>query len=57
MERFNLKKLYELEGKKQYRAEISNRFTAKMIASLDARFNVRGVVKPGSVAKSLIKTV
>jgi hypothetical protein len=28
MERFKLKKLNEVEGKKQYRAEISNRFTA-----------------------------
>jgi hypothetical protein len=30
---------------------------AKMTASLDAQFNVCGVVKPGSVAKSLIETV
>jgi hypothetical protein len=28
MERFNLKKLNEVEGKVQYRVEISNRFTA-----------------------------
>ncbi|PNF19373.1 hypothetical protein B7P43_G06348, partial [Cryptotermes secundus] len=28
MERFNLKKLNEVEGKEQYRVEISNRFTA-----------------------------
>jgi hypothetical protein len=28
MERFNLKKLNEIEGKKQYRVEISNRFAA-----------------------------
>jgi hypothetical protein len=26
MERFNLKKLYEVEGKEQYHVEISNRF-------------------------------
>jgi hypothetical protein len=26
MERFNLKKLYEIERKEQYRVEISNRF-------------------------------
>jgi hypothetical protein len=26
MERFNLKKLNEVEGKEQYRVEISNRF-------------------------------
>lgn len=30
---------------------------AKRIASLDARFNVCGVTKPGSVTKSLIETV
>jgi hypothetical protein len=28
MERFNLKKLNEVESKEQYRVEISNRFTA-----------------------------
>jgi hypothetical protein len=28
MERFNLKKLNELEGKEQYRVEVSNRFAA-----------------------------
>jgi hypothetical protein len=28
MERFNLKKLNEVEGKEQYRVEISNRLTA-----------------------------
>jgi hypothetical protein len=28
MERFNLKKLNEVEGKEQYRVEILNRFTA-----------------------------
>jgi hypothetical protein len=28
MERFNLKKLNEVEGKEQYRVEISNRFAA-----------------------------
>jgi hypothetical protein len=28
MERFNLKKLNEAEGKQQYRVEISNRFAA-----------------------------
>jgi hypothetical protein len=27
MERFNLKKLIEVEGKEQYHVEISNRFT------------------------------
>jgi uncharacterized metal-binding protein YceD (DUF177 family) len=28
MERFNLKKLNEAEGKEQYRVEVSNRFAA-----------------------------
>jgi hypothetical protein len=28
MERFNLKKLSEVEGKERYRVEISNRFAA-----------------------------
>jgi hypothetical protein len=28
MERLNLKKLYEREGKEQYRVELSNRFAA-----------------------------
>jgi hypothetical protein len=34
MERFNLKKLYEIQGKKQSRVEISNRFAA--LENLDA---------------------
>jgi hypothetical protein len=33
-ERFNLKKLNEVEGKEQYRVEISNRFAA--LENLDA---------------------
>jgi hypothetical protein len=33
MERFNLKKLNEVDGKEQYRVEISNRFAA--VESLD----------------------
>jgi hypothetical protein len=35
MERFNLKKLNEVEGKVQYHVEISNRFTA--LKNLDAK--------------------
>jgi hypothetical protein len=31
MERFNLKKLSEVEGKKQYRVDISNRFASLKI--------------------------
>jgi hypothetical protein len=34
MERFNLKKLNEVEGKKQYCVEVSNRFAA--LEDLDA---------------------
>jgi hypothetical protein len=34
MERFNLKKLNEVEGKEQYRVDISNRFAA--LENLDA---------------------
>jgi hypothetical protein len=38
MERFNLKKLNELEGKEQYRVEISNRFAA--MEDLDAEVEI-----------------
>jgi hypothetical protein len=38
MERFNLKKLNEVEGKEQYRVEISNRFAA--LENLDAEVDI-----------------
>jgi hypothetical protein len=38
MERFNLKKLNEIEGKEQYRVEISTRFAA--LESLDTEVDV-----------------
>jgi hypothetical protein len=38
MERLNLKKLSEVEGKEQYRVEISNRFIA--LENLDAEVNI-----------------
>jgi hypothetical protein len=38
MERFSLKKLNEVEGKEQYRAEVSNRFTA--LADLDVEVEI-----------------
>jgi hypothetical protein len=38
MERFNLKKLNEVEGKKQYRVEISNRFAA--LENLDTEVDI-----------------
>jgi hypothetical protein len=38
MERFNLKKLNEVEGKEQYNVEISNRFTA--LENLDTEGDV-----------------
>jgi hypothetical protein len=40
MERVNLKKLNEVEGKEQYRVEISNRFAA--LKSLDAEMDISG---------------
>jgi hypothetical protein len=39
MERFNLKKLNEVEGKEQYRVEISNRFTALEILDTEVDIN------------------
>jgi hypothetical protein len=39
MKRFNLKKLNEVEGKEQYRVEISNRFTA--LENLDNDVNIK----------------
>jgi hypothetical protein len=38
MERFNLKKLNEVEGKKQYHVEVSNRFAA--LEGLDAEVEI-----------------
>jgi hypothetical protein len=38
MERFNLKKLNEVEGKEQYRVEILNRFAA--LENLDAEVDI-----------------
>jgi hypothetical protein len=38
MERFNLRKLNEVEGKEQYRVEISNRFAA--LENLDTEVNI-----------------
>jgi hypothetical protein len=37
-DRFNLKKLYEVEGKEQYRLEISNRFAA--LGNLDTEEDI-----------------
>jgi hypothetical protein len=38
MERFNLKKLNEVEGKEQYRVEVSKRFAA--LEDLDAEVEI-----------------
>jgi hypothetical protein len=38
MERFNVKKLNEVEGKKQYHVEVSNRFAA--MEDLDAEVDI-----------------
>jgi hypothetical protein len=43
MERFNLKKLNGLEGKEQYRVEISNRFAA--LEDLDADVEINSAWK------------
>jgi hypothetical protein len=42
-ERFNLKKLNELEGKEQFRVEISNRFAA--LEDLDAEVEINSTGK------------
>jgi hypothetical protein len=39
MERFNLKKLNEVEGKEKYCAEVSNRFAA--LEDLDAEVDIK----------------
>jgi hypothetical protein len=39
MERFNLKKLNEVEGKEQHRVEISNRFAALEIFDAEVDIN------------------
>jgi hypothetical protein len=41
MDRFNLKKLNDVEGKEQYRVEISNRFAA--LENLDNEVDINGV--------------
>jgi hypothetical protein len=40
MERFNLKKLNEVEGKEQYHVEVSNRFAA--LEDLDTEVEISG---------------
>jgi hypothetical protein len=41
LERFNLKKLNEVEGKEKYRVEVSNRFAA--IEDLDAEVEINTI--------------
>jgi hypothetical protein len=43
MERFNLKKLNEVEGKEQYHVEVSNRFAA--LEDLDAEVEINSAWK------------
>jgi hypothetical protein len=43
MERFNLKKLNEVEGKERYRVEVSNRFAA--FKDLDAEVEINAIWK------------
>jgi hypothetical protein len=42
VERFNLKKSDEVEGKEQYRTEVSNRFTALEDLDTEVDINVLG---------------
>jgi hypothetical protein len=41
MQRFNLKKIKEFDGKERYRAEVSNRFAA--LEDLDAEVEINSV--------------
>jgi hypothetical protein len=43
VERFNLKKLNEVEGKEQFRVEVSNRFAA--LEDLEAEVGINGAWK------------
>jgi hypothetical protein len=50
MERFNLKKLNEVEGKEKYRVEVSNRFAALEDLDAEVEFNnvwemIREIIK------------
>jgi hypothetical protein len=45
MERFNLKKLNEVEGKEQYRVGISNRFAALQNLDIDMRLRSETVTE------------
>jgi hypothetical protein len=51
MERFNLKKLSEVEGKERYRVEISNRFAA--LENLDTERDVNKAWE--SVRENILK--
>jgi hypothetical protein len=43
MERFNLKKLNDVEGKEKYRVEVSNRFPA--LEDLDAEVDINTILE------------
>jgi hypothetical protein len=45
MERFNYKKLSEVEGKERYHLEISNRFTALENLDTEVDVNIRENIK------------
>jgi hypothetical protein len=55
MERFNLKKLNEVEGKEQYCVEISNRFTA--LENLETEVDVKVIYSSIQVSNVLVLTV
>jgi hypothetical protein len=49
MERFNLKKLNKVEGKEQYRVEVSNRFAA--LEDLDSEVDINSAWEAISLSK------
>jgi hypothetical protein len=49
MERFNLKKLNEVEGKEQYRVEVSNRFAALEHLNAEVEINSAGEIIRGTI--------
>jgi hypothetical protein len=55
MQRFNVKKLNEVEGKEEYRVEIANRFPA--LENLDTEVDVNRVWQTVRISKFLPKRV
>jgi hypothetical protein len=55
MERFNLKKLNDVEGKEQYRVDVSNRFAA--LEELDAEVEINSALETIRIYKFKPKIV